>query len=998
MESIKVLNLDFRGISNIIQTLKAVQYDDGRAVRVMLSGTEGNISKVRIYCQKPSGMETYTDGTVVNDYCVLFGLTPQMLAEEGIVKSQLQLMDGEHVVTSFDFQIQVSKNRIASSSITSSDEYQALVEAMKNVDKTETDISQNRSEISKIKGKVDTVEQNIDVHTAQIAEMQKIPEGGTTADAALNDIKIGYDGTTYQTPGEAVRGQVGSLSEDIDTNFYLHHKICDIEKMYLCTGERQYIYDTSIFSGWITNYIFEEDTVIKGFYYNIKSREDGEPVTKTRVAVLRNDITNDAVIFEKYYNVEIPIGTDKDLYTGDINIFAKAGDTLWIIIEANKISSFAHTRDAVDETIFQYAINGVFTDDFSVYAKQGSNSKYRLWIKAEVYEDKLRKGLVDHVSIKDKSVSINKTDFLTKKIGNNLFDAYSMSTKGAFYYFESSVGIGEKVTLQVNEYTGNFYAIRIPIEKIISSITLSTESSIANQLFGYFIVDNNDVCIDYQYDISAIAKITTEGYIINLSNLELYNDCDVLLDIRSYDSRDEIYKLMVNSGSEPLSYEDYNACYYLDEKEIQLKEDNNEDFYRPKIVLPNKFDLIVGDTFELFYKGISKCINSDIYDYEVVIDNGSNLGKSYKRKYVYTPEEKDIGEHTVIITMRDNAGNILDQKNTIFKVNEIPVSPQNEEIILNIGDSLSSGGDWILEFYRRITASDGSPTGYGLKNIKFIGKCSRSGVGYEGYGGWTFSSYLSAFKTNQFMNIFGSFNKTESDQHSIYKDSKEQQWKLETIGQEKIKIIGTSTLNVLPQSGTLTWVSGGENHDDIVYSSSEMATGNPFWDSETQSVDFIKYIKQFDASKIDRVNILLGWNSTGDSEETYKEKCRTFLRKILSSFPDCRITLMGLEIPSRDGFGENYGVSWKYFEKLSFVFDLEKWYQDICNEEEFKNNVHYANVSAQFDTEYNMSYTSRNANIRSTQKEIVQTNGVHPSFAGYMQIADVATRDYTGKQ
>lgn len=109
MESIKVLNLDFRGISNIIQTLKAVQYDDGRAVRVMLSGTQGNISKVRIYCQKPSGMETYTDGTIVNDYCVLFGLTPQMLAEEGIVKSQLQLMDGEHVVTSFDFQIQVSK-------------------------------------------------------------------------------------------------------------------------------------------------------------------------------------------------------------------------------------------------------------------------------------------------------------------------------------------------------------------------------------------------------------------------------------------------------------------------------------------------------------------------------------------------------------------------------------------------------------------------------------------------------------------------------------------------------------------------------------------------------------------------------------------------------------------------------------------------------------------------------------------------------------------------
>ena len=213
MKSIKVLNLDFRGLSNIMQTLKAVQYDDGRAVRVLLSGTEGTVSKARIYCQKPSGKETYTEGSVINDYCVLFGLTPQMLAETGIVKAQLQLMDGEHVLTSFDFQIQVSKNRIASSSITSSDEYQALVEALKDIDRTEAEIEKNRSDISEVKNRMTDAERNINVHTSQIAEMQKIPEGGTTADAALNDIKIGYDGTEYESPGEAVRGQINSILE-----------------------------------------------------------------------------------------------------------------------------------------------------------------------------------------------------------------------------------------------------------------------------------------------------------------------------------------------------------------------------------------------------------------------------------------------------------------------------------------------------------------------------------------------------------------------------------------------------------------------------------------------------------------------------------------------------------------------------------------------------------------------------------------------------------------
>ena len=55
----------------------------------------------------------------------------------------------------------------------------------------------------------------IAVERARIDQMMALPEGSTTGDAALNDIKVGYNGTVYDSPGDAVREQVGELKSDL---------------------------------------------------------------------------------------------------------------------------------------------------------------------------------------------------------------------------------------------------------------------------------------------------------------------------------------------------------------------------------------------------------------------------------------------------------------------------------------------------------------------------------------------------------------------------------------------------------------------------------------------------------------------------------------------------------------------------------------------------------------------------------------------------------------
>ena len=73
--------------------------------------------------------------------------------------------------------------------------------------------------------------------------------------------------------------------------------------------------------------------------------------------------------------------------------------------------------------------------------------------------------------------------------------------------------------------------------------------------------------------------------------------------------------------------------------------------------------------------------------------------------------------------------------------------------------------------------------------------------------------------------------------------------------------------------------------------------------------------------------------------------------------------------------------------------ELSLAYQEWCLEDEYKDFMEFINVSGQFDSEYGFPHIDKPVNVRSKITEWFDTNAIHPTTEGKMQIADAAYRN-----
>lgn len=425
---------------------------------------------------------------------------------------------------------------------------------------------------------------------------------------------------------------------------------------------------------------------------------------------------------------------------------------------------------------------------------------------------------------------------------------------------------------------------------------------------------------------------------------------------------------------------------------------------RLRVVLPPKFDLVVGDTFQMFYRGIIEAPNPYNYDIDIICEKG----RAFPRYFEYTPQQE--GKHKLYFKVYSADKRLLGSGETTLNVC-MPKEPKEKVNVLCMGDSILANGEIVFEFKRRLTELGGEIEGLGFSNINFIGSCNKGDCCYEAHGGWKWDHYISKKGTSLYNAkwIKCKHDKTAVDQHSLWQDENGVCYKLETIEKNRLKFIPHKFIKEGAVKGFLRPYSEADNPSPIEILGVEIESNNPFLNPETMEIDFKYYCKKCGVEKIDYVYINLGANHSYEPynpeeiphEEYFKgfiNKAKIFVDMLHRDFPNAKVKIMGGIIPSyRGGMGTNYSVQFRpvnnAYESARFYFSMMKAYQEWSLDENNSDIVEYISIAAQYDTDYNMQSTFKAVNTRNKMTEYFDINGIHPSYEGYMQIADALYRN-----
>lgn len=778
-----------------------------------------------------------------------------------------------------------------------------------------------------------------------------------------------------------------------------------------------YAYTTSTFSGWGTE--IGKHKNIKSISFKIKSRSN--PITKVKIRLTYDNFEGE-LIHEELRTVNI---NGEENIKIDFNSPIKNTENKIIFLSylCNDLTDlYCSESQFIEKPDNVYWINGSL-DLSSKQLNAGGTSSIQVKIEKDDSSYDLEKGLVNYSDVLKREALENSFNLVdrfkvTNTTGKDEFENYATSTFSGW-----------------GSFLGNYSNIEALKFKVKNRDTIKSTKNIKCWITEFnkdgeilFTKDLNvnikpnetkDIIIKFDEPFNKEGKklflcyaTDTLTTLIATNTDEAYNDTTI--GWMTYTTNTNISsvtpksfsKVSGSTGDTKAIKIDLGITEQLlnptkDFIESLPKSDDKNIIENLRVILPNTITAVVGDTLQLFYRGMVEAVNPYNYDIRVRCQKG----KAFTRYFEFTPNAGDVGEYDFSVEVYNNAKELLGNAKCKLKVVNTTGTVSTEKNILCVGDSLTAGGVWCKEAMRRLVESGGDPVGLNKSNINFIGTQKNGNCSFEGYGGWIWGSYLiEPNVTKEDIWVYCTHNKNSGDQHSIWQDAKGAKWKLETIESNRLKFTRynqqTSPIPTAP--GVLTHVENAINTESISFSKCTVADANPFWSFNTNRVDFKEYCKTHNFNGIDYVYTLLTWNGSRVDMATIEDnknviaQAKQFIDALHRDYPNAKVRIMGIQLPSLNGgTGANYGANGGYADTYGLVrgvFGLNLAYQEFANREEYKDFVEFVNVSTQFDSENNMPSTKVYVNTRSKKTEDRGTNGVHPTEEGYMQIADVAYR------
>ena len=925
-----------------------------------------------------------------------------------------------------------------------------------SLEETTTDLTRKvtaaETAMTQQKASFDTTAQQLN------ARMDEVLAAGTgDGQTEIADARVDSEGNTYDSLGAHVRDILPRAKEAAQDQFLKNMAanydpgVFLVQEYNLHEDKLAYAYTTSTFSGWLSQYEVPENLTVTELCFYVKAREN--PITRIRVTIAVGERNDSAICFQTYLDTDIQPEEEQQIVCQIPHVKLQKNDTVYVGFDCNAICSHGFGKRDEDVTVSWYESNGTFNplEHYSV----GSHKKLYVelygFVEGSFVSDHLQEVTDDHEtrirSVEEWSALVdefekeaiyvneqnplpvthveeryNNSTFLgwACPIGHPtdfdtmIFSVKNRSEENYVEYVRCFITLGDRtgdilvdeVMEDVHIAPGEWRRIEFRFSKVIDN---AEEAELyagfsCDQYVSFLGGHTGTILRPPTYGVVSYNSTGTPTYEammvkphrwMALYDPEQDNDAkvDFLIAKRAYryglgQMRDRVAEVVQDVAEEQIE---------------EALHEKASPALPPRVILPDVFHAVVGDTLQLFYRGFVEHPYPYLYNIEVKCD----IGKNTPRYFEVTPTADKVGDHTLTVNVRDHLDKLLTTATCKIRVHAVGDSPTLRKNVLCVGDSLTSSGTWCREALRRLTETGGTPEGLGLSNIRFIGTKKNGECGYEGYGGWTWGSYLNApTATKLGMWVYCSHDKDSTDQHSLWEDASGNIWSMETIEASRIKFTRYQdhTAPMPIGAGVLHHYQNAAHPADINYDETVYAEGNPFWDSDEGQVNFRTYCERNGFDRVDYMVTLLSWNGMAASQYASSEtlianhvnNAKTLIRILHEQYPNAKVKMMGIQLPSvNGGCGQSYGASSQYanwYGLVRAVMNMNLAYQAMANEEEFSGYVEFIDISAQFDSEYNMPRTSKAVNTRSSTTEQVGTNGVHPATEGYYQIGDAVYR------